>query len=93
MTGSRTITKYPNRRLYDKQDRRYITLADIRKLVYEQVEFTVTDKKGQHDTTDHVLLQVIMQQENSDERRLSRDFLLHTIRQFGDPETLSSRGR
>ena len=31
-TESRVIKKYPNRRLYDTVESRYITLADIRRL-------------------------------------------------------------
>ena len=30
MTETRTIKKYPNRRLYDTEESRYITLADVR---------------------------------------------------------------
>src|SRR5438477_13140631 len=37
MSEPRTIKKYPNRRLYDTVESRYITLADIRRLVIERV--------------------------------------------------------
>ena len=36
---ARTICKYPNRRLYDTEESRYITLADIRKHVIQLVRF------------------------------------------------------
>ena len=35
MSEPRVIKKYPNRRLYDTVESRYITLADVRKLVVE----------------------------------------------------------
>ena len=45
MSEPRVIKKYPNRRLYDTVESRYITLADIRRLVMDKVDFVVIDKK------------------------------------------------
>ena len=45
MSEPRIIKKYPNRRLYDTVESRYITLADIRRLVIERIDFVVIDKK------------------------------------------------
>ena len=59
MSEPRTIKKYPNRRLYDTVESRYITLADIRRLVLERIDFVVVDKKTQGDITRAILLQVI----------------------------------
>jgi polyhydroxyalkanoate synthesis repressor PhaR len=83
MTDTRVIKKYPNRRLYDTAESRYITLADIRKLVVERVEFVVLDKKTQEDITRSILLQVIAEQEGSAEPVMSRDFLAQVIRSYG----------
>ena len=47
MSEPRTIKKYPNRRLYDTEESRYITLADIRRLVLEKVDFIVIDNRRQ----------------------------------------------
>lgn len=33
----RVIKKYPNRRLYDTEESRYVTLTDIKKLVTERI--------------------------------------------------------
>lgn len=88
MSDPRTIKKYPNRRLYDTVESRYITLADIRRLVIEQVDFVVVDKKSQGDITRSILLQVIAEQEHGDEPLMSRDFLSQVIRSYG----LASRG-
>ena len=46
MTAERLIKKYPNRRLYDTEESRYITLADVRRLVLDKVDFVVVDKKA-----------------------------------------------
>lgn len=83
MSDSRVIKKYPNRRLYDTVESRYITLTDIRKLVVDRVDFMVVDKKSQSDITRNILLQVIAEQEHSGEPVMSRDFLSHVIRTYG----------
>jgi polyhydroxyalkanoate synthesis repressor PhaR len=83
MSESRTIKKYPNRRLYDTVESRYITLADIRRLVVDRIDFMVMDKKTHGDITRSILLQVIAEQEHGGEALMSRDFLLHVIRSYG----------
>ncbi len=83
MSESRVIKKYPNRRLYDTVESRYITLSDIRKLVMDKVDFTVVDKKTQEDITRSILLQVISEQEHDGEPLMSQDFLAQVIRSYG----------
>jgi polyhydroxyalkanoate synthesis repressor PhaR len=83
MSEPRTIKKYPNRRLYDTVESRYITLADIRRLVIERIDFVVIDKKSQDDITRSILLQVIAEQEHAGEPLMSRDFLSQVIRSYG----------
>ena len=83
MSEPRTIKKYPNRRLYDTVESRYITLADIRRLVIERIDFVVIDKKSQGDITRSILLQVIAEQEHGNEPLMSRDFLSQVIRSYG----------
>ncbi|MEP7245631.1 MAG: polyhydroxyalkanoate synthesis repressor PhaR [Gammaproteobacteria bacterium] len=83
MSDPRVIKKYPNRRLYDTVESRYITLADVRKLVVDRIEFVVIDKKSQNDITRSILLQVIAEQEHAGEPIMSRDFLSHIIRTYG----------
>src|SRR5512132_3574696 len=77
----RIIRKYPNRRLYDTVESRYVTLADIRRLVVERIDFVVLDRKTQQDITRSILLQVIAEQEGGGtESLMSRDFLSQVIR-------------
>jgi polyhydroxyalkanoate synthesis repressor PhaR len=85
MSETRVIKKYPNRRLYDTVESRYITLADIRRLVVEKVDFVVVDKKSQDDITRTILLQVIAEQEHRTDPLLSREFLSLVIRSYGGP--------
>jgi polyhydroxyalkanoate synthesis repressor PhaR len=80
MSETRVIKKYPNRRLYDTVESRYITLDDVRRLVLQGVDFGVIDKRSQQDITRPVLLQVIAEQEQRDGTVLSQDFLAQLIR-------------
>ncbi len=83
MSSTRVIKKYPNRRLYDTEESRYITLADIKDLVMNKVNFEVIDKKSGEDITRTILLQVISEQEQQDEAIMSEDFLAQIIRAYG----------
>ena len=80
----RVIRKYPNRRLYDTVESRYVTLVDVRRLVVERVDFVVLDRKTQADITRSILLQVIAEQEGGGESLMSRDFLSQVIRSYGN---------
>jgi polyhydroxyalkanoate synthesis repressor PhaR len=79
----RVIRKYPNRRLYDTVESRYVTLADVRRLVVDRIDFVVLDRKSQQDITRSILLQVIAEQEGAGESLMSRDFLSQVIRTYG----------
>jgi polyhydroxyalkanoate synthesis repressor PhaR len=83
MSEPRVIKKYPNRRLYDTVESRYITLADVRRLVVERIEFVVVDKKNSADITRSILLQVIAEQEHLAEPILSQEFMVNVIRSYG----------
>ena len=83
MSTARVIKKYPNRRLYDTEESRYITLADVKDLVVKKIEFTVVDKKSGDDITRSILLQVISEQEQQGEAIMSQDFLSQVIRSYG----------
>jgi len=83
MSEPRVIKKYPNRRLYDTVESRYITLADIRRLVVERIEFVVVDKKNNVDISRSILLQVIAEQEHLAEPILSQEFMVNVIRAYG----------
>jgi polyhydroxyalkanoate synthesis repressor PhaR len=83
MSTARIIKKYPNRRLYDTEESRYITLADVKDLVLKKTEFVVIDKKSGDDITRPILLQVISEQEQQGEAIMSEDFLSQVIRSYG----------
>ncbi len=80
----RLIKKYPNRRLYDTEVSRYITLHDIRQLVIDCIEFQVVDAKSGEDLTNNTLLQIILDQEDTQSPIFTRDILQNVIRSYGD---------
>jgi polyhydroxyalkanoate synthesis repressor PhaR len=80
----RIIKKYPNRRLYDTETSSYITLADVKKLVLEQVQFRVEDAKTKEDLTRAILLQIILEEESAGAPMFSSDMLSQIIRFYGN---------
>ncbi len=83
-TSVRLIKKYPNRRLYDTETSTYITLADVKKLVLENVEFRVDDAKTKEDLTRSILLQIILEEETAGAPMFSSDMLSQIIRFYGN---------
>lgn len=83
MTEPRIIKKYPNRRLYDTELSRYITLADLQNLVVEGVPFAVRDTSSGNDITRMILLQIIAEQESGGEPLFTTDILTRFIRFYG----------
>lgn len=83
MSSVRIIKKYPNRRLYDTELSRYITLADIRELVMKGVDFTVIDTNSEEDLTRSILLQIMLEEESGGEPLFSAGMLSQIIRYYG----------
>jgi polyhydroxyalkanoate synthesis repressor PhaR len=69
--------------LYDTEESRYITLADVRKLVLDGVSFQVLDSQSGEDLTRSILLQIISEQEQGGEPLFSADMLSKFIRFYG----------
>jgi polyhydroxyalkanoate synthesis repressor PhaR len=77
--------KYPNRRLYDATESRYVNFVDINRFVIEGIDFVVIEKSTRKDITRSILFQVIASKEQEGEPLLSRDFLLEVVRSQGTP--------
>jgi len=84
MSEIRIIKKYPNRRLYDTEESKYITLDDVKQLVLAGVDFLVKDVKTDEDLTRNILLQIISEQEHDGEPFFSTELLTQIIRSYGD---------
>ena len=81
----RTIKKYANRRLYDTEASKHVTLDGIRQLVAGGEDVAVIDDTTGQDITRSILLQVISEQEQGGRPILSADMLKHIIRFYGNP--------
>ena len=84
MAAERLIKKYPNRRLYDTAESRYITLDEVREMVLQEIPFKVVDRQSEEDITRNILLQIIMEQESGGEPLFSADILARFIRNYGE---------
>lgn len=84
MPAERLIKKYPNRRLYDTSESRYITLEEVREMVLQEIPFKVVDRQSEEDITRNILLQIIMEQESGGEPLFSADVLARFIRNYGE---------
>jgi len=80
----RVIKKYPNRRLYDTANSGYITLADVKEMVLEHIDFQVIDAKSGDDLTRSILLQIILEEESAGLPMFSSEMLAQMIRFYGN---------
>lgn len=74
-----TIKKYPNRRLYDTSQSKYVNLDYILELIREHKDFEVVDSKTGDDHTKNILLQIISEQETEEHRSLLTNTLLKQL--------------
>ncbi len=93
MPGStRVIRKYANRRLYDTETSRSITLDDVRGLIGQGEKVQVVEAKSGRDVTRSVLLQIVADQEMLGRPVLSDEFLEAMIRVNSNPMRDMARG-
>lgn len=78
--GARTIRRYGNRKLYDAEARRYVTLEELAAVVARGIEIQVLDQKTGDDLTHATLAQVLLEQVRSGAGRIPRQVLTRLIR-------------
>lgn len=61
-----TIKRYPNRKLYDTEAKRYVRLNDIAKMIQQGREVQVIDNTSGEDLTAVTLTQIIFEQEKQE---------------------------
>lgn len=86
------IKRYPNRKLYDTEAKRYITLQEITRLIREGDDVQVVDHESGEDLTNLTLTQVILEQEKRSASGLVPRLLLTSIIRAGE-ERLSQMRR
>ena len=83
-TNQVIIRKYANRRLYDTNESRYVTIEDLTIMVKSGVDFSVVDVVNGKDLTRFTLIQIILEIESKDHRLLPISVLRQLIRFYGD---------
>ena len=86
-----TIKKYGNRRLYDAEASRYVTLGEIAAKIRKGSEVRVVDAKTGVDLTQPTLAQVILEDRNAGQ--LLPVPLLHQLIRMGDDALADFLGR
>jgi polyhydroxyalkanoate synthesis repressor PhaR len=77
------IKKYTNRRLYDTEKSRYVTLAHVGEMIKEGRQVEVIDAKTMEDVTPFILTQIILEMAKNKNTLLPVP-LLHLIIQYGE---------
>ncbi len=79
-----TIKRYPNRKLYDTQAKRYVTLDEIAGMIRQGQDVEVIDHETGKDITSLILSQIILGQERRRSGFLPRSLMTSLIRAGGD---------
>jgi polyhydroxyalkanoate synthesis repressor PhaR len=74
------IKRYSNRKLYDTQESRYVTLEDLEELIRQGKEISVVDASTGEDLTSVTLAQIILENERSRRAALPTAFLHQLIK-------------
>jgi polyhydroxyalkanoate synthesis repressor PhaR len=85
------IKRYPNRKLYDTNEKQYITLDGIADLIREGKEVQVLDHTTGEDLTAVTLSQIIFEQEKKQSGFVPRSVLTGMIKAGGDTLTTLRR--
>lgn len=102
-TPERTIRRYDNRKLYDGQARRYVTLDDLARLIGGGTEVRVVEQRTGEDITTVVLAQVVLEGIRQRTATIPHQVLSRLIRlgsgkagafaEWLDPQEASARAR
>jgi len=76
----RIIKRYENRKLYDTESRRYVSLEEIASLIRQGVDVQVVDNVTDTDITTQTLTQVIFEEGKKGRNPLSKEVLHDVIR-------------
>jgi polyhydroxyalkanoate synthesis repressor PhaR len=78
------IKRYPNRKLYDTEAKKYITLSEIAELIRQGQDVSVIDHATGEDLTAVTLTQIILEQEKKRKGFLPQAVLTGLIQAGGD---------
>lgn len=81
----RLIKKYANRRLYDTESSKHVTLEGIHDLIIAGHDVKIVDDTSGEDISRSILLQIIAEREQHGRPILDAQFLTRLIRMYGNP--------
>ena len=85
----RVIRRYENRKLYDTEQKCYVSLADLAGLIREGQEVQVVESPSGEDVTARTLTNIIVEAEREGQEPLSSGFLHDVIRWGGKVVTVT----
>ena len=85
----RVIRRYENRKLYDTEQKCYVSLADLAELIREGQDIQVVETPSGEDVTARTLTNIIVEAEREGQEPLSSGFLHDVIRWGGKVVTVT----
>ncbi len=83
MADKLLLKKYANRRLYDTEKSKYVSLNHVAEMIKQGREVTVIDAKTKEDVTSFILTQIILEEARKNNFLLPAP-LLHLMIQYGE---------
>lgn len=77
------IKKYANRKMYDRTDKRYITMAQLAKLIKSGEEVSIIDNSTGDDLTSSIVSQLIGREKRGKDKGVSPRVLMQLLRKGG----------
>lgn len=84
MSEERVIKRYANRKLYDTQHSRYVTLEQISEMIREGDDVKIIDNKSKEDLTSVTLAQIIFEEEKKQKSFLPLQAMRNIIQTGGE---------
>lgn len=75
----RVIKRYSNRKLYDTEDKRYVTLEEVAALVRGGADVKVLDNETEEDLTTVTLSQILLEKERKHKSQLPKSFFTNVL--------------
>jgi polyhydroxyalkanoate synthesis repressor PhaR len=86
---TRIIRRYENRKLYDTEQKSYVSLADLAELIRQGHEIQVLESPSGEDVTSRTLTNIVVEAEREGREPLSSGFLHDFIRWGGKVVTVT----
>ncbi len=83
ITNPRVIKRYTNRKLYDTEESRYVTLEEIASMVKAGLEVQILDNRTGNDLTEVTLAQILFEEQKKQTTRMPLNLLREIIRTRG----------